>query len=142
MPFYGEGFDTIFVFAAAIISYALASQIGGNGYLSVYLTGIILGNQELKNQKALVGFFDAFTGMMQMLLFFLLGLLAFPSQMPSIVLPAIAIAFVFNICGAFRRRLACCSHRRNRRSGSIWLFPGRVCAVRRPIVFAIMATAQ
>lgn len=90
--FYGEGFDTIFVFAAAIISYALASQIGGNGYLSVYLTGIILGNQELKNQKALVGFFDAFTGMMQMLLFFLLGLLAFPSQMPSIVLPAIAIA--------------------------------------------------
>ena len=58
--FYGEGFDTIFVFAAAIISYALASQIGGNGYLSVYLTGIILGNQELKNQKALVGFFDAF----------------------------------------------------------------------------------
>ena len=65
--FYGEGFDTIFVFAAAIISYALASQIGGNGYLSVYLTGIILGNQELKNQKALVGFFDAFTGMMQML---------------------------------------------------------------------------
>ena len=37
-------------------------------------------------------FFDAFTGMMQMLLFFLLGLLAFPSQMPSIVLPAIAIA--------------------------------------------------
>ena len=29
--FYGEGFDTIFVFAAAIISYALASQIGGNG---------------------------------------------------------------------------------------------------------------
>ena len=90
--FYGEGFDTIFVFAAAIISYALASQIGGNGYLSVYLTGIILGNQDLKNQKALVGFFDAFTGMMQMLLFFLLGLLAFPSQMPSIVLPSIAIA--------------------------------------------------
>ena len=58
----------------------------------MYLTGIILGNQELKNQKALVGFFDAFTGMMQMLLFFLLGLLAFPSQMPSIVLPSIAIA--------------------------------------------------
>ena len=72
--FYGEGFDTIFVFAAAIISYALASQIGGNGYLSVYLTGIILGNQELKNQKALVGFFDAFTGMMQYLVISWAGL--------------------------------------------------------------------
>lgn len=30
----------------------------------------------------LVDFFDAFTGLMQMLLFFLLGLLAFPSQLP------------------------------------------------------------
>ena len=58
--------------ATNVKNNALASQIGGNGYLSVYLTGIILGNQELKNQKALVGFFDAFTGMMQMLLFFLL----------------------------------------------------------------------
>ena len=94
----------------------------------MYLTGIILGNQELKNQKALVGFFDAFTGMMQMLLFFLLGLLAFPSQMPSIVLPAIAIALFLTFVA---RPAAVGSHRRNRRSGSIWLFPGRVCAVRR-----------
>ena len=90
--FYGEGFDTIFIFAVAIISYAFSSLIGGNGYLSTYLTGIILGNQTLKNQKTLVSFFDAFTGLMQILIFFLLGLLAFPSQMPSILLPALAIA--------------------------------------------------
>lgn len=90
--FYGEGFDTIFVFAVAIISYALSSLLGGNGYLSTYLTGIILGNQALKNQKTLVSFFDACTGLMQILLFFLLGLLAFPSRMPDIVLPAAAIA--------------------------------------------------
>lgn len=90
--FYGEGFDTIFVFAVAIISYALSSLLGGNGYLSTYLTGIILGNQALKNQKTLVSFFDACTGLMQILLFFLLGLLAFPSRMPAIVLPAAVIA--------------------------------------------------
>ena len=90
--FYGEGFDTIFVFGVALISYALSSTLGGNGYLSTYLTGIILGNQELKNQKTLVSFFDAFTGLMQILLFFLLGLLAFPSQLPQLILPAAAIA--------------------------------------------------
>lgn len=90
--FNGEGFDTIFVFGVALLSYALATVLGGNGYLSTYLTGIIMGNRELKNQKTLVSFFDAFTGLMQMLLFFLLGLLCFPSQMPAIVLPAAAIA--------------------------------------------------
>lgn len=90
--FNGEGFDTIFVFGAALLSYALATVLGGNGYLSTYLTGIIMGNRELKNQKTLVSFFDAFTGLMQMLLFFLLGLLAFPSQMPALLVPAAAIA--------------------------------------------------
>lgn len=90
--FYGEGFDTIFVFAVAVLSYALSTALGGNGYLSTYLAGIILGNQQLKNQKTLVSFFDAFTGLMQILLFFLLGLLAFPSQMPKLIVPSALIA--------------------------------------------------
>ena len=80
--FSGEGFDTIFVFAVAMVSYAFSSCIGGNGYLSTYLTGIILGNQEVKNQKTLVSFFDVFTGLMQILLFFLLGLLFYPDPSP------------------------------------------------------------
>lgn len=35
--------DTIFVFASALIAYALPSLLGGNGYLSVYLCGILMG---------------------------------------------------------------------------------------------------
>ena len=35
---------TILVFAAAILAYTIPDLIGGNGYLSVYLCGIILGN--------------------------------------------------------------------------------------------------
>lgn len=89
---WGDGFDTIFVFGTALLSYALPSVIGGNGYLSAYIAGIIIGNQQLDNQKNLVNFFDALTGLMQMLLFFLLGLLAFPSQMKSIILPALLVA--------------------------------------------------
>ena len=44
-----EGFDTIFVFGMILLSYALPSMIGGNGYLSVYIFGIALGNKKLKN---------------------------------------------------------------------------------------------
>ena len=87
-----EGFDTIFIFAMVVLSYALPSAIGGNGYLSTYIFGIILGNKKLRNKKVLVHFFDGVTGLMQMLLFFLLGLLAFPSEMSKIALPALLIA--------------------------------------------------
>lgn len=90
--FSAPGVETIFIFALAILSYTLPSLVGGNGYLSVYIVGIVLGNCELHGKKALVNFFDVFTGLMQMTIFFLLGLLAFPSQIPSVILPSLGIA--------------------------------------------------
>lgn len=86
------GFDAILVVAVAIFAYALPSLIGGNGYLSVYIAGIIMGNSTIKNKKSLVNFFDGITGLMQVLIFFLLGLLSYPSQMIYNIVPAIAIA--------------------------------------------------
>lgn len=88
----GGGFDAIFVFGAALLSYALPEAAGGNGYLGAYLAGLILGNRRLAGQKGLVSFFEAFTGLMQMALFFLLGLLAVPSQMGAVLLPALCVA--------------------------------------------------
>lgn len=90
--FITPGFDAIFVFAIALLGYALPSLIGGNGYLSVYIVGIIMGNYHIENKISLVHFFDGVTGLMQMLIFFLLGLLSFPSQMPKLVIPAIFIS--------------------------------------------------
>ena len=87
-----EGFDTILVFAFVLLAYAVPSAVGGNGYLSAYLFGIILGNADLDNKKSLVHFFDGVTGLMQMLVFFLVGLLAFPSALPAVVFPSLMIA--------------------------------------------------
>ena len=78
-----EGLDMIFVFAIALFSYAASNVLGGNGYLSVYITGIILGNTKIPNKPALVHFFDGLTNLFQMLVFFMLGLLAFPTQVIS-----------------------------------------------------------
>lgn len=94
-----DGFDAAFVLAVAVLSYALPAMLGGNGYLSAYIVGIILGNKEFRNRKALVHFFDGLTGLMQMLIFFLLGLLSFPSQIPSILLPSLAIALFLTLIG-------------------------------------------
>ncbi|MPM28688.1 K(+)/H(+) antiporter NhaP2 [bioreactor metagenome] len=95
-----------------MLAYAAPTAVGGNGYLSAYFVGIVLGNNRILNKRALVHFFDGVTGLMQMLIFFLLGLLSFPSRMPAILLPAILIALfltfvarpaaVFSILSPFR----------------------------------------
>lgn len=113
--FVGEQFDCLFLVAVALLAYAVPDVLGGNGYLSVYIVGIILGNVKLKNKKGMVNFFDAITGLLQMLIFFILGLLSNPSQMPQVLIPALCI-FVFltfiarplatmGILSAFRSKL-------------------------------------
>ena len=89
----------VFVVGIAVIGYALPAVFGGNGFLSVYIVGIVLGNTEIRNKRNLVNFFDGLTGLMQMLIFFLLGLLAFPSRLPQVVLPALFDRNISDICG-------------------------------------------
>lgn len=86
-----EGTDTIFIVATALLSYSLTDLIQGNGYLSVYITGIILGNSQIKNKLNLVHFFDGITALCQVIIFFLIGFLSFPHKIPEILLPAILI---------------------------------------------------
>ncbi|MBQ3025087.1 MAG: potassium/proton antiporter [Spirochaetaceae bacterium] len=90
--FSSAGFDSLFVLAVAICSYAIPTLIGGNGYLSAYVAGLLLGNKKFQQKSNLVNFFDGITGLMQMLIFFLLGLLASPSVMVHFILPSLAIA--------------------------------------------------
>lgn len=91
--------DTIFVFASALIAYALPSLLGGNGYLSVYLCGILMGNAPIPQKRDLVRFFDALTGIAQMMIFFLLGLLVTPAQLPRVFVPALCILVFLTLVG-------------------------------------------
>ena len=89
-----DGFDIIFSVGIALLAYAMPTAMGANGYLSVYIVGIVLGNSDIKNKTNLVHFLDGMTGLTQILIFFLLGLLAFPSRLPQVVLPALVIALI------------------------------------------------
>ena len=87
-----EGLYPIFVVAVGLLSYGLTEWVGGNGYLSVYLTGIIVGNSKIKHKKSLVHFLDGISWLMQIMIFFCLGLLSFPSKFGTVILPALAIS--------------------------------------------------
>lgn len=92
-----DGYNTLFVFALVICAYVVATQLGGNGYLSVYLFGILLGNSNIINKVPLVHFFDGLTGQAQIIIFFLLGLLSYPSQLSEIMVPSVAIALCLTL---------------------------------------------
>ncbi len=92
MFFATSGFDSLTVLAIAVASYALPDMLGGNGYLSAYIVGIAMGNNSFPGRKKLIAFFDGITGLMQMIIFFMLGLLARPLLLWKAFLPAVAIA--------------------------------------------------
>lgn len=75
----------IFMTAIAILGYSLSEWAGGSGFLCVYIIGIILGNSRILRKKSMVHFFDGISWLMQILLFFTLGLLSFPSRIPSVL---------------------------------------------------------
>ena len=86
-----EGAQTIFLFAVAIIAYALPSYLGGNGFLAVYLAGIVLGASDITGKVEMAHFFDTLTEMAEMTIFFLLGLLVTPARLPQMLLPGLAL---------------------------------------------------
>lgn len=92
-----SGFDSLFLVAIALVSYAIPSFIDGNGYLSAYIVGMVLGNQNFTNKKVMVHFFDGITGLMQVLIFFMLGLLARPANLHQCILPSIAIFAILSL---------------------------------------------
>lgn len=135
------GFDMAFLIGVALLSYALPTAFDGNGYLSAYLVGIMLGNSRIRKKKSLVHFFDGFTSLMQMLIFFLLGLLATPSRIPPLLVPVLIITLLLTFAVRPLVVAACltplgCSIRQQ----LLVSFSGLRGAA--SIVFAIMATVH
>ena len=92
-----DGLDTIFMIAMVLICYSLSQILGGNAYLSVYIMGIIIGNSNIKNKATLIPFFDGVTSLAQILIFFLLGLLTVPHEMPEGLLTAVIIMIIVTL---------------------------------------------
>lgn len=86
-----DGLFVIFVTAMALLVYSATNLLDGNGYLAVYLFGIFIGNLEFQDKRSVVFFFDGFTELMQIGLFFLLGLLSDPKAILNNLPMAFAI---------------------------------------------------
>ena len=83
--------------AAAALSFGLADISHGSGFLAVYLTGLALGTGILPARQTVTAFHQGLSWVAQISLFFMLGLLVFPSQLVDVALQggALALALIF-----------------------------------------------
>lgn len=92
----GQG-APILVLALAILSYVIPSlppsPFTGNGYLSAYIAGILIGNAKLPEKKGSVLFMGSISDICQMVVFFLMGLLATPEHLflPETIVVALIV---------------------------------------------------
>ena len=88
-----EGLYPVLVIALMFITFAATDFLGGNGFLSIYICAVYLGNQDLIHKKTILKMYDGLAWLMQIVLFLTLGLLVFPFQ----VLPYIGIGLLISL---------------------------------------------
>lgn len=87
-----EGLYTVLSIAMVLIIYTGAQVLEGNGFLAVYIAGVVLGNETFVYKKTVVLLHDGLSWLMQSVMFLTLGLLIFPSQLKVVTGPGVLIA--------------------------------------------------
>lgn len=65
----------------AIFIYSFTAILGGSGLLAVYLAALVIGTRDLTHSYSIISFNEGLAWLMQILMFVILGLLVFPSQL-------------------------------------------------------------
>ena len=73
--FYSETLSPLSLIAAALLSYILAENLGGNGVLGVMSAGLIFGNLHIKQKIELQEFSGLFATFLEILVFVLIGVI-------------------------------------------------------------------
>lgn len=86
--------SSILMIACVFLTFAVTTALAGNGYLAVYLCGIVIGNAKLPGYRGMSKFIDGLTWLAQIVVFLMLGLLVNPHEM-------LGVAAVSLLTGAF-----------------------------------------
>jgi cell volume regulation protein A len=82
----------ILLLILGIFIFASTYFLKGNGYLAVYIAGLVIGNSKFSHKRTSMKFMDGFAWMSQILLFLTLGLLVNPGELIEVLVPALVIS--------------------------------------------------
>lgn len=80
--------------AMVLLAYGTTSLVGGNGFLAVYLLGVMMARENYVQRRTLTRFHDGVAWLMQIAMFITLGLLVFPTHLPPVAGVSLVIAAV------------------------------------------------
>lgn len=80
-----DGLYPVLVLSLVFFTFSFTERIGGNGFLAVYISALLLGNSNFIHKKSLMRFYDGQAWLMQIVMFLTLGLLVFPKQIVPIM---------------------------------------------------------
>ena len=81
----------ILLLSFVFFTFSLTDLLGGNGYLAVYIAGMMVGNARIMHRKEINTFMDGLTWLFQIIMFLCLGLLVNPHEMIEVALVALLI---------------------------------------------------
>lgn len=84
----------ILLFTLCIFLFSVTYLAKGNGFLAVYIGGLVLGNSKFVHKRSSLNFFDAMAWMSQLIMFLTLGLLVNPHELVPIIIPGLIISFL------------------------------------------------
>lgn len=87
-----EGLYPVVTISLILLTYAIASVLGGSGILAVYMAGVLMGNRNFIHKNSLRYFHDGAAWLMQIVMFLTMGLLVFPSQLVGIMPAGLLLA--------------------------------------------------
>lgn len=103
----------ILLLAFVFFTFSITDLIHGNGYLAVYIAGMLVGNSKIKYRKEIVTFMDGLTWLFQIIMFLCLGLLVNPHEMFEIAIVASLIGIFMIFIGRPLSVLLCLMPFRN-----------------------------
>ncbi len=93
-----EGLYPVLTLSLVLLTYSGSTWLGGNGFLAVYLAGLMMGNSEFLHKRSLMRFHDGLAWLMQIAMFLTLGLQVFPTQLVPIAGPGLLLALFLMVC--------------------------------------------
>lgn len=85
-------FYPFLVLTFALLTFSATYFLKGNGYLAVYIAGLVVGNARFIHKRPIFNFFDGVTWISQLLMFLTLGLLVNPHELVPIIVPGLLIS--------------------------------------------------